>query len=269
MLLTINADNTNTKLGYFARAADGSVGELVQTWRVTTESRRTSDEYGVLFSACFSEAQLDRRSVEAIVLASVVPQIDRYLREACRRYFGSDPIPFTAVAQQLMPVRIERPAELGADLIAGAIGAVAKFGAPVIVVDYGTATTFAAVSRDGEYLGTAIAPGIEISINALVARAAKLPQIALEAPAATIGRDTVWSLQSGIVFGYVGQAEAIVARMKAELGGEAKVVATGGLAEIVARHTGAIDAIDPHLILDGLRLYYASIRGERRGPVLE
>jgi type III pantothenate kinase len=158
-----------------------------------------------------------------------------------------------------MEVRIERPAELGADLLAGAIGAVARYGAPVIVLDYGTATTFAAVSRDGAYLGTAIAPGIEISIQALVSRAAKLPQIALEAPSAAIGRDTVASLQAGIIFGFVGQAEAVVARMQAELGGGARVVATGGLAEIVARHTSVIETIDPHLILEGLKLYYESL----------
>lgn len=260
MLLAIDADNTNTKLGYFARGEGSRVGELVRTWRVTTEARRTSDEYGILFTAFFSEANIDRKGVEAIVIASVVPQIDRYLYEACRRYFECEPIPFTAQRQTLMEVRIDRPAELGADLIAGAIGAVDKYGAPVIVLDYGTATTFAAVSRDGAYLGTAIAPGIEISINALVSRAAKLPQIGLEAPPAAIGRDTVSSLQSGIVFGFVGQAEAIVARMKAELGGEARVVATGGLADIVARHTDVIEVVDPYLILEGLRLYYDSLR---------
>jgi type III pantothenate kinase len=185
-----------------------------------------------------------------------VPQIDRYLHEACRRYFGCEPITFSATRQQLMEVRIAHPAELGADLIAGAIGAVQHYGAPVIILDYGTATTFAAVSSDRAYLGTAIAPGIEISINALVARAAKLPQIGLDAPAVAIGRDTVSSLQAGIVFGFVGQAEGIVARMKAELGGEARVVATGGLADIVARHTSIIDAVDPNLVLEGLRLFY-------------
>jgi type III pantothenate kinase len=193
------------------------------------------------------------------VIASVVPQVERYLYEACRRYFDCEPIPFTATRQKLMEVRIDRPAELGADLIAGAIGAVARYGAPIIVLDYGTATTFAGISRDGAYLGTAIAPGIEISVNALVARAAKLPQIALEAPPETIGRDTVSSLQSGIVFGFVGQAEAIVARMRAELGEDARVVATGGLAEIVAKHTNIIETFDPHLVLEGLRLYYDSL----------
>ncbi len=232
----------------------------MRTWRATTEARRTSDEYGVLFTAFFNEADISHKDVEAIVIASVVPQIDRYLYEACRRYFACEPIAFTATSQTLMPVKIDRPAELGADLIAGAIGAVARFGAPAIVLDYGTATTFAAVSRDGAYLGTAIAPGIEISINALIARAAKLPQIALEAPAAAIGRETVTSLQSGIVFGFVGQAEAIVARMRGELGGEARVVATGGLADIVARHTAVIEAVEPNLVLEGLRLHFDSLR---------
>jgi type III pantothenate kinase len=226
---------------------------------VTTEARRTSDEYGVFFTAFFDEAKIAHADVKAIVIASVVPQVERYLYEACRRYFACEPIPFSATRQRLMEVRIERPAELGADLIAGAIGAVARYGAPVIVLDYGTATTFAAISRDGAYLGTAIAPGIEISVNALVARAAKLPQIVLEAPPESIGRETIASLQSGIVFGFVGQAEAIIARMKAELGGEARVVATGGLAEIVARHTSVIETVEPHLVLEGLRLYYDSL----------
>jgi len=234
---------------------------LVETWRVTTEARRTSDEYGVLFTAFFDEVEIAHTDVKAIVIASVVPQIERYLYEACRRYFECEPIPFTATRQKLMEVKIDRPAELGADLIAGAIGAVARYGAPIIVLDYGTATTFAAISREGAYLGTAIAPGIEISVNALVARAAKLPQITLEeAPAVAIGRETIASLQSGIVFGFVGQAEAIVARIKAELGGEARVVATGGLAEIVARHTRVIESVDPHLVLEGLRLYYDSLQ---------
>ena len=232
----------------------------MQTWRVTTEARRTSDEYGVLFTAFFDEAHIAHTDVKAIVIASVVPQVERYLYEACRRYFNCEPIPFTATRQKLMPVKIERPAELGADLIAGAIGAVARYGAPIIVLDYGTATTFAAVSSEGAYMGTAIAPGIEISVNALVGRAAKLPQIALEAPAETIGRETISSLQSGIVFGFVGQAEAIVARMRAELGSHARVVATGGLAEIVAKHTNIIETVDPHLVLDGLRLYYDSLQ---------
>jgi type III pantothenate kinase len=213
----------------------------------------------VLFTAFFNEANISHADVEAIVIASVVPHIDRYLYEACRRYFKCEPLPFTATRQTLMEVKIDRPAELGADLIAGAIGAVARYGTPLIVLDYGTATTFAAISREGAYLGTAIAPGIEISINALVARAAKLPQIGLEAPAETIGRDTATSLQSGIVFGYVGQAEAIVARMQAELGGGARVVATGGLADIVARHTNIIESVDPNLVLDGLRLHYDSL----------
>jgi type III pantothenate kinase len=160
----------------------------------------------------------------------------------------------------LPPRRTERPKELGSDLLAAAIAARASYGAPVIVIGFGTATTFGAVGRNGTYLGAAIAPGIQISIDALVDRTAKLPQIALEAPASPIGRDTVAALQSGIVYGFVGQCEGLIARMRVELGADARVVATGGLAEIVAGQTAAIEAVEPHLVLDGLRLYYDALR---------
>jgi type III pantothenate kinase len=162
--------------------------------------------------------------------------------------------------QRLMPVVTERPAEVGADLVAAAIGARARFGAPLIVISYGTATVFTAISPAGEYLGAAIAPGITISIDALVGRTAKLPQIGLDAPAAAIGRNTVDSLHSGIVYGFVGQTEAIVARMRGEMGCDAKVVATGGLADVVARQTVVIDAVDPDASLEGLRLYHEATR---------
>jgi len=145
-------------------------------------------------------------------------------------------------------------------LLCGAIGAVARYGSPAIVIGYGTATTFSAISRDGAFLGTALAPGIQISIDALISRAAKLPQIALETPDAAIGRETVASLQSGFVFGFVGQTEGIVTRIKAEIGEDARTIATGGLAHVVGRQTPMIDQIDPHLILEGLRLFYEATR---------
>jgi len=158
-----------------------------------------------------------------------------------------------------MHVDTDRPAEVGADLVAAAIGARDVYGAPLIVVSFGTATVFIAIAENGSYAGTAIAPGIAISIEALVGRTAKLPQIALEAPAHAIGRDTVSSLQSGVVYGFVGQTEAIVARFRKELG-SARVVATGGLADVVARQTPVIDVIDPNLSLNGLRLFHESQR---------
>ena len=161
--------------------------------------------------------------------------------------------------QRLITVATENPAEVGADLIAAAVGGRERFGAPLIVVSFGTATVFIAVSRAGEYLGVAIAPGIAISIDALIGRTAKLPQIALDAPARAIGRNTVEALQSGIVFGFTGQTEAIVARLRAEMGMHARVVATGGLAEVVAKQTPVIDAVDPHLSLVGLELFHRKV----------
>jgi type III pantothenate kinase len=255
MLLAIDIGNTNTKLGYF-----NASGKLVGNWRVTTARARTSDEYGVLFQGFFSSAHFELDHVDAIVVASVVPQVDRWLFEACEKYFQRAPVQFTAATQKLIEVKTDRPLELGADLAAGAIGAVAIHGSPVIVINFGTATTFSAVGDKGAFLGAVIAPGIQISIDALATRTAKLPQIALAAPASAIGRDTVSALQSGIVYGAVGQTEGMVARLRAEMGGSPKVVATGGLADIVAAETKIIDVVEPHLVLEGLRRYYDTIR---------
>jgi len=258
MLLTIDVGNTETKLGCFA--SDGS--ELLQSWRVTTESKRTADEYGVFFAQLFATAELRTADVEAVVIASVVPKLDQTLESACKRYFGCDPVFFKAHRQSLIPIKTDRPGEVGADLVAAAIGATQAYGSPLIVISYGTATVFTAISAAGEYLGVAIAPGINISIDALVGRAAKLPQIALEAPERTIGTDTISALQSGIVYGFVGQTEVLVARMRAEMGVDARVIATGGMAEVVARHTNIIGEVNLHLSLLGLRKFYLSSQKE-------
>lgn len=256
MLLCIDVGNTDTKLGFFGVPSTGLGLEMVANWRVTTARRRTSDEYGVLFTALFNEAGIPLGAVRAIALSSVVPQADRDLRDGCKRYFKADPLVLGAKTQNVMEVRTERPNELGADMLAAAIGARGKYGVPAIVIGYGTATTFSAISRDGAFLGTAIAPGIQISIDALVARAAKLPQVAFEKPHSPIGRETVESLQSGLVYGFVGQTEGIVARFRSELGADARVIATGGLADIVADNTPIIDVVDKYLGLEGLRLYW-------------
>jgi type III pantothenate kinase len=257
MLLTIDVGNTETKLGCFAGT------ELQHTWRVTTELRRTPDEYGVFFTQLFATSGADRRAIDAIAVASVVPKLDPVLESACARFFGVTPAFLKPQTQRLIPIVTENPSEVGADLVAAAIGARSAFGAPLIVVSYGTATVFIAISAAGEYLGVAIAPGVTVSIDALIGRTAKLPQIALEAPDHAVGRNTVEALQSGIVYGFAGQTEAIVARFRREMGGDARVVATGGLAEIVAKQTPVFDAIDPHLSLIGLRLFHdAEARGD-------
>lgn len=255
MLLAIDVGNTETKLGCFQ--ADSN--RLIHTWRVTTEQRRTGDEYGIFLSQLFASDGLAPGQVTNVVIASVVPKLEQALREACTRLFSRSPVFLQAHHQSLIAVATERPGEVGADLIAAAIGARASYGAPLIVVSYGTATVFMAISAQGAYLGTAIAPGIATSIDALIGRTAKLPQISLQDPGPAIGRDTIASLQSGIVYGFVGQTQALIERMRSELGYPAKVVATGGLADVVARHAGCIDTVDPQVSLQGLRLYYLSL----------
>jgi type III pantothenate kinase len=201
-----------------------------------------------------------RSAVRRVVVASVVPPLYRSLTGLAHRYFDCRPEFISATRQKLMPVKTSRPAELGADLIAGAVGGVAKYGSPLIVVGFGTATTFAAVNGKGEYVGTAIAPGIETSVDALVDRAAKLFDVPLVRPAAAIGTDTVTALQSGIIFGFIGQAEYLIAKIDRELGGGATVVATGGLAELIAAHTSTIHRVDERLVLDGLYHWATSDR---------
>ncbi|MGC1381751.1 MAG: type III pantothenate kinase [Candidatus Baltobacteraceae bacterium] len=250
MLLTIDVGNTETKLGCFA----GS--ELKHTWRVTTELRRTPDEYGVFFTQLFATSRVETGAIGAVAIASVVPKLDPVLEAACKRFFNVFPLFLKPQKQRLIPVVTENPSEVGADLVAAAIGGRERFGAPLIVVSFGTATVFIAISPAGEYLGVAIAPGIAVSIDALIGRTAKLPQIALEAPGRAIGRNTNEALQSGIVYGFAGQAEAIVSRIRAEMGVAAPVVATGGLADVVAKQTPVVDSVDPHLSLVGLRLFY-------------
>ena len=252
MLLAIEAGNTNVKFGVYEtdRAAAGT---LLHSWRSVTDRRQTGDELAGLVDGAMRISGIARSAIKRVVVASVVPPLYRALSELSRRYFGCTGEFISAARQTLMPVITARPAELGADLIAGAIGAVEKYGAPLIVVGFGTATTFAAIDAQGRYAGTAIAPGIEISVDALVSRAAKLFDVPLVLPPAAIGTDTATSLQSGIIFGFVGQAEYLIGRIAAELGApRPTVVATGGLAELIAPHTKAIDRVDQRLVLDGL-----------------
>jgi type III pantothenate kinase len=256
MLLAIDVGNTETKLGCFNAGED----RLLHHWRVTTESRRTADEYGVFFTQLFATAGVRAKEIDGIAIASVVPRLDHTLAEVCEKFFNVTPRVLEPHHQRLISVRTDRPAEVGADLIACAIGGRARFGAPLIVVSYGTASVFMAISAQGEYLGVAIAPGINISIDALARQTAKLPQVALDAPKQAIGRNTIEALQAGFIYGFVGQTEAIVARMRAEIGSDVRVVATGGLADVVARHSNAIEAVDPHLSLVGLQLFYRDLQ---------
>jgi type III pantothenate kinase len=255
MLVAIDAGNTETKIGRFSND-----GTLAQTWRIATDARRTPDEYAMTLRALFAGGGAGAAGIDAIAIASVVPAVDASLERACRESFGVRPIFLHPQSQRLIAMHTEVPRESGADLVAAAIGARERFGAPAVVVSYGTATVFVAISADGAYAGVAIAPGITTSIDALVLRTAKLPQVALETPEAAIGRTTEAALRAGIVYGFAGQTEAIVERMRAELGAAAPAIATGGLAATFAPHVACIDAIDPHLSLIGLRLFYESER---------
>lgn len=255
MLLAIDVGNTETKLGAFDES-----GALAGTWRMTTARRRTADEYGVLFSSFFSTAHFPIAEVDAIVVGSVVPVIDRPLAQGCEKYFGVQPIAFTAATQTIIPVKTDRPADVGADLVAAAIAARELIGYPAIAINFGTATTYGAIDADGAYAGVAIAPGLQVGLDALVGRTAKLPQVALHAPGRAIGRDTVSAIQAGIVYGTIGATEAIVARIRAEIGAEARVIASGGLASVIAGETPVIERVEPHLVLYGLRAHYRSLR---------
>lgn len=248
-LFAVDVGNTETKLGLFAGRG------LLHTWRLHTDRRRTADEYAVIITQLFALADADIAAVGSVVAASVVPDVDHSLSEACLALFRRAPSFFRPTRQRLMSITTTNPGEVGADLVAAAIAARERRGAPVIVVTFGTATAYAAVGREGAYEGVAIAPGIQISLDALIRGTAKLPQVALESPPAAIGRSTVEALQSGIIFGVVGQTEGIVARFRAELGIAAPVLASGGLAGAVAAHTTVIDEVLPHLVLEGLAIY--------------
>jgi len=250
VLLAIDVGNTNTVLGVFEGAS------LRHQWRVETSQARTFDEYGILFTQLFDGAGLDPAKVDAIAVASVVPALAYTLEQMGQRYFGKKPIFIGPGVKTGMPILYDDPREVGADRVVNAVAAYARWKTALVVVDFGTATTFDAVSPKGEYLGGAICPGISISMEALFRHAAKLPRVEFARPAHVVGKNTVASIQSGLVFGYVGLVDGICARMQEELGFPVKVVATGGLAPLVAGLSRAITEVDEHLTLEGLRLVY-------------
>jgi type III pantothenate kinase len=254
MLLAIDIGNTNIVVGVF----DGKA--LIHSWRLQTLRERTSDELGLLVEGLFAHSGVDRSTITAIVLGSVVPPLTGTTVAMVRRYFDVLPLVVDPAKNTGMPIRYENPAEVGADRIVNAIAAYEQFGQgagrPMIVCDFGTATTLDAVSAKGEYLGGAICPGVTISADALFQRAARLPRIDVRKPATVIGRTTVGALESGLFFGYVGMVEGLVRRMGDELGGNAICVATGGLASVIAPETGLIQHVDVDLTLQGLRIVW-------------
>ena len=250
MLLAIDVGNTNVTLGVFEN------DRLKATWRLAPDVNRLADEYGVLMVNLLAHESVQAKDIDAAVLCSVVPDLEPVFEAVCHRYFGVRPLVVGAGVHTGMAIRYDSPRDVGSDRVADAVAAIKLYGPPLILVDLGTATVFDAISKDGDYIGGAIAPGLSIAAEALFQRAAKLYRVELVRPKSAIGHNTVAAIQSGVIYGYVGLVEGIVARFQQELGGHAKVVATGGWAEVVAAETSVIDVVDPNLTLTGLRIIY-------------
>ncbi len=254
MLLAIDVGNTNIVLGVF----DGAT--LVHSWRLQTLRERTSDELGLLVDGLFAHSRIERVQVRGVILGSVVPPLTGTIRTMVDRYFGVQALIVDPTSNTGMPIRYDNPSEVGADRIVNGVAAWERFGGaggrPMIVVDFGTATTLDAISAKGEYLGGAICPGVTISADALFQRAARLPRIDVRKPARVVGQTTVGAMEAGLFYGYVGMVEGLVKRMDAELGGNAICVATGGLADLIAPETSLIHHVDPDLTLHGLRIVW-------------
>ncbi|MDO8755721.1 MAG: type III pantothenate kinase [Anaerolineales bacterium] len=250
MLLTIDIGNTNLTLGLYEGETLGA------HWRLATDHNRMPDEYGLQFLGLLQNAGKTLEEITGISLASVVPPLTGRVIQACREYLKQEPLVVDTGIKTGIKIRYEDPRAVGADRVCDAVAVMKFYGGPACVVDFGTATTFNALTKDGEYLGGAITVGINLAAEALYTRAAKLPRIDLQVPPSVIGRNTVHAMQSGLLFGYVSMVEGMVARFRSELGSEMKVIATGGLAEVVAKETKVIDVIAPWLTLDGLRLIW-------------
>lgn len=251
MLLVIDVGNTNIVLGVYDKE------DLVGHWRISTDRVRTTDEYGMLMmNLFFHDRKVNVNDIKHIIISSVVPPLMPTLERVCLRYFNVKPIIVGPGTKTGIAIKYDNPREVGADRIVNAVAAYAKYDGPLIVIDFGTATTYCAILENGDYIGGAITPGVTIAAEALFQRAAKLPRIEVKDPGHVICRNTVQSMQSGMFYGYVGQVEGLVARMRKEMPKGVQVVATGGLAPLIASATDCIDHVEPMLTLEGLRLIY-------------
>jgi type III pantothenate kinase len=254
MLLAIDIGNTNVVLGVFE-------GErLRESWRIGTKASITADEYAVIMRDLFAFSGIDFGQIDGIIISTVVPPLLSIMTEMSRKYFKIEPMVVTSDLKTGITLSYENPREIGADRIVNAAAAFRLYGGPLIIIDFGTATTFCAVTANGEYLGGAITPGVKISAEALYQRAAKLPRVELTRPRTIIGRDTVSAMQAGILYGYAGLVDGIVERMKNELSPDARVIATGGLAELVTPEARSAIEVRPNLTLEGLRFIFDANR---------
>ena len=256
MILTLDIGNTNMKTALF----DGD--EMKQYWRLSTNRNRTSDEYGMAMMNLLNHHGIGQGQEAGIMMSGVVPQPDFTIEHMCRNYFGMEPMKIEPGVKTGINIKYENPRELGSDRIANAVAAYELYGGPCITIDFGTATSFGAISARGEFLGGAICPGLKLAADALTERTAKLPRFELVKPENVIGRNTVANMQAGIVYGYIGQIKYLVNRMKKEMGVDGiKVIATGGLAVLVAGESSVIDVMDGLLTLKGLRISYGQNAG--------
>lgn len=250
MLLVFDIGNSNIVLGTY----EGK--KLAHHWRISTDRQKTGDEYGMLINDLFRFQGIRMSDVDAIIISSVVPPLVVPLVKMCERYFCHRPLVVGPGMKTGIKLKYENPREIGSDRIVNTVGAFEQYGGPLIVVDIGTATTFDVVDKNGDYLGGVIAPGIGISTEALFSRTAQLPRVAFVTPKTVVGRNTVSGMQSGIIYGFVGQIDEICRRIKAEMNQKMKVVATGGLAQMIANESGQIEVVDTFLTLTGLRVLY-------------
>lgn len=257
MLLVMDVGNTNVVIGIY----DGE--RLLHQWRISTSRNKTEDEYGTLLTMFLRDVGIRIEEIEDVLISSVVPPIMYSLEQMTRKYMKRKPLVVGPGMKTGLHIKVDNPREVGADRIVNAVAAIEEYGAPLIVVDLGTATTFCVINEEGAYLSGAISPGINISMEALYQNAAKLPKVEFSKPEHIIGRNTVMAMQSGIYYGYIGMIDGLVTRMKQQLDKAPKVIATGGLAEYISRDTTTIDIVDPDLTLKGLRLIYERNRKER------
>lgn len=255
MLLTIDIGNTNVTIGLYENK------DLKAHWRLATDHNRMPDEYGLQLLGLLQNANHQPTDLTGVALASVVPPLTGRVIQACREYLQQDPLIIDTGIKTGIRIRYEDPRQVGADRVCDAVAVMRLYGGPACVIDFGTATTFNAITREGDYLGGAITAGVNLAAEALFAHAAKLPRIDLQRPPSVIGRNTNHAIQSGLLFGYVAMVEGMVVRFRRELGPEMKVIATGGLAETIARETNVIEVIAPWLTLEGLRILWELNRG--------